>query len=69
MLDLQNQVKLQKGTISSINKEIQQMGQRKEKIVKESGEAELEIKKCDHEVTKIKSEAEECHRKVSRPGI
>ena len=62
---LQNQVKLQKGTVSSINKEIQQITQRKEKIVKENGEAELEIKKCDHEVSKIKSETEECQARVS----
>ncbi|KAJ9600105.1 hypothetical protein L9F63_009616, partial [Diploptera punctata] len=62
---LQNDVKLQKGTVSSINKEIQQIAQRKEKIVKENGEAELEIKKCDHEISKIKSEAEECQSKVN----
>ncbi|PSN36598.1 Structural maintenance of chromosomes protein 2 [Blattella germanica] len=61
--ELQTQVKQQKGTVSSLNKEIQQISVKKEKIVKENGDSELELKKLDHEVTNIQSEAKECQAK------
>jgi septal ring factor EnvC (AmiA/AmiB activator) len=57
-------VKTQKGTVGTINKEIHQIEQRKEKIIKDNGDSELEIKKLDHEVAKIQSESKECCSKV-----
>lgn len=59
-----NEVKLQKGAIGAITKEIQQIEQRKEKIIKDNGEYELEIKKLDHDIAKIQSESKECIAKV-----
>jgi hypothetical protein len=57
-------VKAQKGTLGTINKEIHQIEQRKEKIIKDSGDSELEIKKLEHEVAKIQSESKERLSKV-----
>jgi septal ring factor EnvC (AmiA/AmiB activator) len=57
-------VKTQKETFSAISKEIQQTEQRKEKIIKDNGDFELEIKKLLHEVAKIQSESKECNSKV-----
>jgi septal ring factor EnvC (AmiA/AmiB activator) len=57
-------VKSQKGAVGAITKEIQQIEQRKDKIVKENGEYELEIKKLDHDIAKIQSESKECLAKV-----
>jgi predicted nucleic acid-binding Zn-ribbon protein len=57
-------VKTQKGTLSTISKEIQQIEHRKEKIIKDNGDSELEIKKLEHEVAKIQSESKECNSKV-----
>jgi septal ring factor EnvC (AmiA/AmiB activator) len=57
-------VKSQKGAIGAITKEIQQIEQRKEKIIKDNGEYELEIKKLDHDIAKIQSESKDCLAKV-----
>jgi predicted nucleic acid-binding Zn-ribbon protein len=61
---LLSEVKSQKGTIGAINKEIQQVEQRKEKIIKDNGEYELEIKKLEHDIAKIQSESKDCLSKV-----
>jgi septal ring factor EnvC (AmiA/AmiB activator) len=58
------EVKTQKGTVGTINKEIHQVEQRKEKIIKDIGDCELEIKKLEHEFAKIQSESKECYSKV-----
>ena len=58
-------MKSQKGTIGAITKEIQQIEQKKEKIIKDNGEYELEIKKLEHDIAKIQSESKECLAKVS----
>jgi regulator of replication initiation timing len=57
-------VKTQKGALNAISKEIQQMEQRKEKIIKDNADFELEVKKLEHEVAKIQSESKECNSKV-----
>lgn len=57
-------MKSQKSAIGAITKEIQQIEQRKEEIIKDNGEYELEIKKLDHEIAKIQSESKECLAKV-----
>ena len=57
-------MKSQKGAVGAITKEIQQVEQRKEKIIKDNGEYELEIKKLDHDIAKIQSESKECLAKV-----
>lgn len=57
-------MKSQKGAIGAITKEIQQIEQRKEKIIKDNGEYELEIKKLDHDIAKIQSESKDCLAKV-----
>lgn len=59
-----SEVKAQKGTFSAINKEIQQIEQRKEKIIKDNGDFDLEIKKLEHEAAKIEAESKECNSKV-----
>ena len=58
-------MKTQKGAIGAITKEIQQIEQKKEKIIKDNGEYELEIKKLDHDIAKIQSESKECLAKVT----
>ncbi|KAJ4435376.1 hypothetical protein ANN_17990 [Periplaneta americana] len=62
---MQAEVKAQKGTVNSLNKELQQIAHRKEKIIKDNGDAEIEIKKLEHEVSKIQSESKECQSKIS----
>ena len=57
-------MKSQKGAVGAITKEIQQVEQRKEKIIKDNGEYELEIKKLDHDIARIQSESKECLAKV-----
>jgi predicted nucleic acid-binding Zn-ribbon protein len=57
-------VKKQKGALNTISKEIQQIEQRKEKINKDNGDFELEVKKLEHEVAKIQSESKDCNSKV-----
>lgn len=57
-------MKSQKNAIGTISKEIQQIEQRKEKIIKDNGECELEIKKLEHDIAKIQSESKECLSKV-----
>jgi regulator of replication initiation timing len=61
---LLSEVKAQKGALNAISKEIQQIEQRKEKIIKDNGDFELEVKKLAHEVTKIQAESKECNAKV-----
>ncbi|PNF31371.1 hypothetical protein B7P43_G10071 [Cryptotermes secundus] len=60
-----SEVKAQKGTFTAITKEIQQIEQRKEKIIKDNGDFELEIKKLEHEAAKIQADSKECNSKVS----
>lgn len=57
-------MKLQKSVVGAITKEIQQIEQRKDKIIKDNGEYELEIKKLDHDIAEIQSESKECLAKV-----
>ncbi|XP_042207391.1 structural maintenance of chromosomes protein 2-like, partial [Homarus americanus] len=48
-------VKAQKETLSAQNKEITAMSARKEQIIKNTDEAQLEIKQLDHKLSKLKS--------------
>jgi septal ring factor EnvC (AmiA/AmiB activator) len=61
---LLSEVKTQKGTVCTINKDIQEIEKRKEKIIKDNGDSELEIKKLEHEIARIQSESKECYSKV-----
>lgn len=57
-------VKSQKEMLSTQNKEINSKAAQKEKIIKESGEFQLEIKQLDHKLSKLKSETKEAETRV-----
>ncbi|RXG57275.1 Structural maintenance of chromosomes protein 2 [Armadillidium vulgare] len=58
-------VKSQKEMLSTQNKEINSKAAQKEKIIKESGEFQLEIKQLDHKLSKLKSETKEAETRVA----
>ncbi|XP_014219096.1 structural maintenance of chromosomes protein 2 [Copidosoma floridanum] len=63
--ELQANVKAKKDAIHQHNIEIQKLHNKKENILKQAQEAELEIKKLNHEVAAIKNTATECKNKIS----
>lgn len=62
---IQTVVKGQKDIINQQNKHIQKLLARKEEIIKQSTELELDIKKLTHEINSIKNNAAECKHKLS----
>ncbi|THK33140.1 structural maintenance of chromosomes protein 2 [Diachasma alloeum] len=62
---LQDQIKTQKTIINQQNKEIQKLHSKKEDILKRNSDLELEIKKLDHEINAIKTNAAQCKSKVN----
>ena len=62
--EAQANVKAQKELLSGQNKEINAMTAKKEQIIKNSDEAQLEIKQLDHKLSKLKSEAKEAENRV-----
>nr|XP_045609046.1 structural maintenance of chromosomes protein 2-like [Procambarus clarkii] len=62
----QSAVKEQKEMLQAQNKEINAMTARKEQIIKNSDEAQLEIKQLDHKLSKLKSEAKDAENKVAQ---
>ena len=63
--EVQEELKKQKDIINQKNKDIQKLLSKKEDIIKQAREAELEIKKLNHEISSIKSNATECKHKVT----
>jgi len=64
VIELQNNVKKQKDIINQQNKDIQRLIAKKEDIVKQNKDLELDIKKLNHEINDIKKCAVECRQKV-----
>ncbi|XP_063221028.1 structural maintenance of chromosomes protein 2 [Bacillus rossius redtenbacheri] len=64
--EMQAEVKKQKDLIHNQNKEIHQTIHKKEKLLKEMADLELDIKKKEHEVTKVQNEAKDCHNKLAQ---
>ncbi|KMQ84023.1 structural maintenance of chromosomes protein 2 [Lasius niger] len=62
--ELQNSIKEQKNIINQQNKDIQGLITRKEDIIKQNKELELDIKKLNHEINDIKKCAADCKHKV-----
>ncbi|XP_076762636.1 structural maintenance of chromosomes 2 [Xylocopa sonorina] len=62
---IQANIKEEKDIINKQNAHVQKLVTRKEDIIKQSKEAELEIKKLNHEVNSIKDIATDCKEKVS----
>ncbi|XP_012525199.1 structural maintenance of chromosomes protein 2 [Monomorium pharaonis] len=62
--ELQNNVKKQKDIINQQNKDMQRLIARKEDIIKQNKDFELDIKKLNHEMNDIKKSAAECKHKV-----
>ncbi|XP_076242761.1 structural maintenance of chromosomes 2 [Calliopsis andreniformis] len=62
---LQSDIKEQKDIINKQNAQMRKLMTRKEDIIKQNKDAELDIKKLNHEINTIKSFAAECKQKVS----
>ncbi|XP_012054362.1 PREDICTED: structural maintenance of chromosomes protein 2 [Atta cephalotes] len=62
--ELQNNIKKQKDIIAEQNKNIQRLIGKKENIIKQNKDLELDIKKLNHEINDIKKGAVECRQKV-----
>lgn len=62
--ELQNSIKEKKNIINQQNKEMQGLITRKEDIIKQNKELELDIKKLNHEINDIKKCAADCKHKV-----
>ncbi|XP_057332971.1 structural maintenance of chromosomes protein 2 [Microplitis mediator] len=60
----QEKVKSHKSLINQHNKEIQKLIAKKEDIIKQSRDYELDIKKLNHEIAAIKSNASECQQRI-----
>ncbi|EZA59560.1 hypothetical protein DMN91_011082 [Ooceraea biroi] len=63
--ELQSSIKEQKDIISRQNKDMQRLIARKEDIIKQNRDLELDIKKLNHEINDIKKCAADCRHKVS----
>lgn len=61
---LRNEIKEQKRVINQQNEDMQRSNARKEDIVKLNGEAELEIKKLNHEINRLNDYSKDCKEKV-----
>lgn len=62
---LQCKIKEQKDIINKQNVHMQKLMTRKEEILKQNKDAELDIKKLNHEINSIKNCAAECKQRVS----
>lgn len=62
--ELQKSIKEQKIIINQQNKEMQMLIARKEDILKQNRDFELDIKKLNHEINDIKKSAADCRNKV-----
>lgn len=62
---IQSSIKEQKDIINKQNVYMQKLMIRKEDIIKQSKEAELDIKKLNHEINSIKNIATDCKEKVA----
>lgn len=63
--EVQEELKKQKNIINQKNKDIQKLLHKKEEIIKQARDAELEIKKLNHEISAIKSNAADCKHRVT----
>lgn len=63
--ELRAQIKTQKDTISSQNKEVRSKTQRKEKLLKQIQELELEIKKKENEIVKVKADNTDGYNRIN----
>lgn len=63
---LQENVKEQKSVINKQNADMQKLAAKKENIMKQNREAELDIKKLNHEINSITTYAAECKQKVTK---
>lgn len=63
--ELQDSIKEQKNIINQQNKDMKNLIARKEDIIKQNKELQLDIKKLNHEINDIKKSAESCRRKVT----
>nr|CAD7198718.1 unnamed protein product [Timema douglasi] len=66
VLEIKEVIKKQKELINHQNKEIQLKIQKKDKLVKNSSEYDLEIKKMEYEITKLRNESDNSHHKVKQ---
>nr|CAD7606620.1 unnamed protein product [Timema genevievae] len=66
VLEIKEVIKKQKELINHQHKEIQLKIQKKDKLIKNNSEYELEIKKMEYEVTKLKNELNNSHHKVKQ---
>lgn len=64
VIELQNNVKKQKDIVNQQNKDMQKLITKKEDIIKQNKDLELDIKKLNHEINDIKKRAAECRQKV-----
>jgi structural maintenance of chromosome 2 len=62
--ELRTMIKAQKDSISAQNKEVRAKTQRKEKLAKQIQEIELDIKKKENQITKVKSDNTEGYNKI-----
>lgn len=62
--ELKAQIKEQKDTIATQNKEIRSKTQRKEKLLKNNQELELEIKKKENEIVKVNADNTDGYNKI-----
>ncbi|XP_047354482.1 structural maintenance of chromosomes protein 2 isoform X1 [Vespa velutina] len=62
--DLRKNVKEQKRIINQQNEDVQKLNAKREDIVKQNGETELEIKKLNHEINTFGNYSKDCKEKV-----
>lgn len=62
--ELKDQIKTQKDAIQAQNKEIRSKNTRKEKLIKNNGELELEIKKKETNIKKVRADNTEGYNKI-----
>lgn len=63
--NLQEKLNQQRESINSHNKEMQTLASQKEDIIKQNLEIELEIKKLDHKINSIRTNAKESEHKLA----
>lgn len=59
-------MKQQKEVMEQQNREIQQTAARKEELIKQNKERELELKQLDHKLSKARGDAKDAEERVSR---
>lgn len=63
---LKNNIKMQKNMINQQNEDIQKLNARKEDIIKQSEETELEIKKLNHDINSFNDYAKNCEHQIAK---